>query len=192
MCIKVWKSLGGVNCHDSSKLSKEAYYGGRVELFKAHNEKEFVPYTDINSLYPAMMLREFPGPLSPWDYAKEKDFPKFGVARVKIEIPKMRFCPLPFRRDDGSIVYPYGTLTGVWTVHEIHNAWLRGARVLEVYECLGTNEGSKPYETFVLQMYDERMNSNSDAEKLFFKLLMNNLYGRLGTGGLHHHHPDSV
>ncbi len=180
LCIKAWKHMGGVNCHDTSPLCREAYYGGRVELFKEFNESNHVCYTDINSLYPSQMLKDFPAELIPWT---EERLPKYGVARVTIKIPKTAFGPLPYRSDDGRILYPYGQITGVWTIAEINAAISRGARILERHDCLGTDEAIRPYGSFITEVYERRLAAKTEPEKLFYKLLMNNLYGRLGTGG---------
>lgn len=179
LCVKVWKAWGGENCHDSTLLSRAAYFGGRVELFKKINETPDVCYTDINSLYPAMMLKEFPGPLEDCG----TDLPKIGVARVRIKIPKCDFAPLPWRNDEGRIFYPWGTIEGSWTLAEIRAATARGAKLEKVYECFGTDETAQPYAGFVTKLYAARLAATNEAEKLFFKLLMNNLYGRLGSGG---------
>ncbi len=181
LCVKTWKALGGTNCHDSTVLSREAYYGGRVELFKKVNDTDNVAYTDINSLYPAMMLREFPAELEEWDVTTP--LPKFGVAKVRVKIPKTDFAPLPWRSKDGRIFYPWGTIEGAWTIHELNAAVQRGCVIEKVFECYGTNESAKPYAAFVLKLYEARLAAKTEAEKLFYKLLMNNLYGRLGAGG---------
>jgi hypothetical protein len=181
LCVKVWKELCGDNCHDSNPLSKEAYYGGRVELFKQRNDSESIAYTDINSLYPSVMLKEFPADLQEWT---EKRLPRFGIIKCWIKIPKTDLPVLPYRDNEGRILFPYGTFTGTWTVAEVNEAIKRGAKILETIEIRGTDEALTPYATFVNKLYDMRVIAKTDAEKLFFKLLLNNLYGRLGTGGV--------
>lgn len=207
LCVKVWKALGGVNCHDSNALSRAAYYGGRVELFKVCNDATWalndpekvyavfnknapsdllkfprratVCWTDINSLYPSVMLQEFPGEME--DFGTT--LPPFGVARVRVRVPKTDLCVLPWRSDDGEIFYPWGRFEGSWTIAELMAAKKRGAVIEKVFEAFGSEESFKPYNVFVEKLYAARLASTSDAEKLFFKLLMNNLYGRLGNGG---------
>lgn len=220
LCVKVWKRLGGVNDHDSHELSRDALFGGRVELFSVtddytwqhndhnliyrlfHNElipeehkiltkhgysgllniatKSRVCYVDINSLYPAMMLKEFPGMMEYWSEAR---LPKFGIIKCEVYQPETPLPILPYRKADGRIIYPCGKFSGTWTIAEINAFVKNGGKILKRIECIGTDEGSKPYECFVLPMYQNRMASNSEAERLFFKLLMNNLFGRLGTSG---------
>lgn len=180
LCVKVWKHWSGENVHDSSELSKEALFGGRVELFKVRNETNEICWTDINSLYPSVMMKEFPGRLELW----EKDgLPKWGIAKIVIDVPKTDLPVLPYRNDEGRILYPYGRLQGTWTIPEINACLTRGGKLVKVIQAYGAEEAIKPYQTFVSKLYEARLGSNSEAEKLFFKLLMNNLYGRLGTSG---------
>jgi len=180
LCVKIWKFLGGVNCHDTNPLAKEAYFGGRVELFKHRNETEIVAYTDINSLYPAMMLKDFPAEVRVWT---SDILPKFGVVKCRVKIPKCGVAVLPYRSEDGRILYPYGEFSGTWTVVEIQAAIARGATI-DVEECFGTDDSFSPYKAFVLDGYAKRQNSKTESERLFHKLILNNLYGRLGTGGV--------
>jgi len=181
LAIKVWQSWGGENCHDSSLLSREGLYGGRVELFKVHNEADFACWTDINSLYPYVMQGTFPGELEVWE---RKDLPEFGMVRATVKAPESDIMVLPLRADDGRILYPWGTFQGVWTIAELKTAVEYGYKIQQVHECLGSNVSTRPYSVYVQRLYEMRLESKSDAEKLFFKLLMNNLYGRLGTSGL--------
>ncbi len=183
LCVKVWKRFGEPNCHDSNPICKEAYYGGRVELFKQRNDEAVIAYTDINSLYPSVMVREFPAELCEWE-ADANDLPKYGVIKCKVKVPKTDLAVLPFRNEDGRILFPYGTFSGTWTIFEINEALKRGATILETFEVWGTDESITPYKKFVEAMYDMRLAATTESEKLMLKLLMNNLYGRLGTGGV--------
>lgn len=182
LCVALWKEWEGENCHDSTALSREALFGGRVELFKHRNESKNVCWTDINSLYPSVMRGEFPGPLEPWP--KKKKLPKFGIVNCTVKVPEMELTPLPFRRRDGMILYPWGRFTGTWTVAELNAALECGASIERVREVWGTNETMQPYREFVDKLYRVRAEAKTPAESLFYKLLMNNLYGRLGTTGV--------
>ncbi|MCI0615202.1 hypothetical protein L0244_19605, partial [bacterium] len=107
----------------------------------------------------------------------------YGVAAIDIYIPKMFIAPLPARMEDGRVVFPTGKLTGVWTLHEIRNAVAHGAKVLKVHASVGSEEGEFYYRDFILEMYRLRNESKSEPHRLFYKLLMNNLYGQLGMSG---------
>lgn len=178
--VKLWQAWGGSNCHDSLELSREALYGGRVELFKPHDETGKVAYTDINSLYPYVMQKDYPGPLEDC----ETNLAEHGIAHVTMSQPETDLPVLPLRGKDGRILYPWGKFSGVWTLPELREAEKRGARIIKVHQCYGTNEVSKPYKFFTDRLYKARLASESTAEKTFFKFIMNSLYGRLGTTGV--------
>lgn len=179
LCVKVWKNWGGENCHDSTELSREALFGGRVELFKPHSDTNNVGWTDINSLYPSVMRRKFPGPLEDTG----TDMKEFGIAEVTVTAKQTDLAVLPWRKEDGRILYPWGKFRGTWTIAELREAEKHGYKIEKVHQCYSTDEYMIPYGTFVDRLYKARQASESDAEKLFFKLLMNNLYGRLGSSG---------
>ena len=177
--IRLWKFWGGVNIHDSGELSRCALYGGRVELFKPRNESRNVCYTDVNSLYPHVMRNEFPVIMEACS-----DIPAFGVAEVTVKQKETDLTVLPFRTPEGEIVYPWGMMKGAWTAAELRKACELGCKIEKFHSASGSSEGHKPYEEFVTRIYRLRKESSVEAEKVFYKLLMNNLYGRLGIQGV--------
>lgn len=179
--MKVWRALGGDNWHDSSEYSLEAYYGGRVEIFKAGGIGNIF-YTDINSLYPYCLTKEYPDDLHETNELTER----YGIATVTIIIPKSNWiAPLPVRQDDGRIIYPIGKFKGTWTFHEIRYAVNHfGAKVVNVHKAFATNSGQSFYRDFVLHCYNRRKQARQDAEKTFWKFVMNSFYGRLGLSGI--------
>lgn len=178
LAIKIWKKQGGKNWFDDDAFHKRAYYGGRVELF---GQRSFsASYTDINSLYPWGLTQGFPGPL---EITRRLD--GYGIAEVTIAIPKTVFVsPLPWRDEDtGKKLFPVGKIRGVWTFAEIHAAVEAGARVLKIHSAEGSKQVFFPYKDFIGHFYQKRLDAKSDMEKLYYKLLMNNLYGQLATSG---------
>lgn len=178
LAVKIWKSLGGENWTDTSEFSHESLFGGRVEIFSNGGEGRIV-YTDVNSLYPSAMLGKFPDAME----NHGNTLPEFGAAEVEIDIPAMDIAPLPFRREDGAILFPCGKLRGVWTIPEIKFAVESGAKIKRVIRAFGSKTGTANYAPFISKFYSERLKTTSEAHKLFFKLLMNNLYGQLAVGG---------
>lgn len=180
LCVAIWKEWGGTNCHDSTDLCREGLFGGRVELFKRENDSRHICWTDINSLYPSVMLGAFPGPLEVW---RKKRLPRFGVAQVTVAVPKMALCPLPLRREDGMILYPWGKFTGTWPICELNNAVEMGVKIVKRHACYGTDEATYPYKDLFQRLYANRLKSKSPGEYEFWKRLMTTLHGRLGTKG---------
>lgn len=178
--VNLWKAWGGENVHNSHEICRDAIYGGRVELFKRESQSDTVLYADINSLYPTMMTKAFPAELED----TRAELKEYGVAQVTIDLPEMEIPVLPWRSPEGKIFFPFGTITGVWTVAEIRAAEQRGAKILKVHDALTTDEAIYPYRDYIQKIYALRKASVSKVEKNFYKLLMNTLYGRLGTSGI--------
>ncbi len=188
LCVRLWQAMGGENWNDASPLSREAIFGGRVELF-SNGGTGNIAWTDVNSLYPWAMTQKFPAVIS-----EQKDLTLYGVTRARVKVPEQEIAPLPYRVkwDDGfdgvwpgAILFPCGNFDGVWTNAELVNAVdNHGVKIEKIYESWGSNHGEAYYADFVNDFYDKRLKSESDAEKLVYKLLMNNLYGQLGMSGI--------
>ena len=202
MAVAIWSGpvMGGGNWQCSIPCVREAYYGGRVELFRPEASGDNIYYCDINSLYPAMMLEKFPTAADMWfglDSMEDADRvmrdlkrPLYGVARVDLFIPMDTLIgPLPVKREGtGEVCFPVGPASGWWTVHEIRYALSRGTKLVKLHEAYGSQDGEDYYADFVRTFYrlrQEELNKETpdEGKTLFYKLLMNNLYGQLGMRG---------
>lgn len=148
-------------------------------------------YSDINSLYPYCMTLLYPDDYYDISHRCEerwrgvlKQSPLWGVAEVTIEVPEMPITPLPVRAEDGSIYFPFGELTGYWTIAEIDSAVKAGAHVTKISWAMGSETASACYKVFVYDVYDKRKAETDPGKSLFYKLLMNTLYGQLGMDGI--------
>lgn len=177
LAVAVWKAMGGENWFDDGTISRQAMYGGRAELFRDTVEG-FITHTDINSLYPWAMTQKFPVA-----FDARSGIDGYGIADVTIKIPECEFAPLPVRRADGGIFYPFGRIRGFWTLAEIQAAIGQGASVQKIHGSWGSSKGEAYYQEFSSGIYDRRLAAKSEAEKQQFKLLLNNLYGQLLMGG---------
>lgn len=202
MAVGIWSGpvMGGGNWQCSIPSVREAYYGGRVELFRPEAAGKNIYYCDINSLYPAQMTKKFPAGADlffGFDSIEEAERvlcdPRrelYGVAHVDLDIPMdTRIGPLPVKREKtGEVCFPIGPVSGWWTTHEIRYALRKGAKLRKLREAYGSQEGEAYYADFVHTFYrlrqDELNKPDGDPGKiLFYKLLMNNLYGQLGMRG---------
>jgi len=100
---------------------RQAYYGGRTEMFRAHGKK--LRYYDINSSYVAAMRESMPagdrtiafGRVS-WEMHKGN----VGFAECTVHIPEgCEVPPLPWRAPSGKLIFPVGTFSGVWDTEEL-------------------------------------------------------------------------
>lgn len=171
---------------------RKGYYGGRTEIFRPyttgepdgedeHGKPKYTPAIcgyDINSMYPQAMLNDFPEYLTV-DPLMEK---AKGMAEVTISIPHSLYvAPLPYRGDKGQLLYPVGVIRGVWVYDEIRQAVKRGAKVLKVHEAYGCNVIYRPFDQYIHTLYNKRKGSSDESERLFLKVLMNSLYGKIAS-----------
>lgn len=190
LCVGLWRSMGGRNFPDHAEFSRDAILGGRVELFRPVAGSD-VMWTDINSLYPSVMLRDFPGPMR-----RCRDLMAFGLVEATVRVPEQWLAPLPWRAPEdnppkgvepGALLFPCGVFRGRWTCHELRSAMgFHGVKILKLHRAMGTDKSVKPYADFVLEFYRRRLAEKSEAYRLIYKLIMNNLYGQLAMKGVIH------
>jgi hypothetical protein len=188
LCVKAYTAGGGQNWHEASEESGNALRGARVELFCGGGSGR-IAYVDINSLYPWCMTQNFPECFETMQIKKTPSTSSgqgryalggYGICDCDVYVPKNSvIAPLPIRDEEGRLLFPVGNLRGVWTLAELRNAVQHGAVVKKIRSMLGSMTGKPYYRDYIVENYDRRLAAKSDAEKLFWKLLMNNLYGRL-------------
>lgn len=172
--------------HDfpSSVLSRlhEAYYGGRVEIFRLGEIAGPTYHYDVNSLFPAMMLRHRYPDLTSWYETEAPDWSLEGAARVTLTIPACAIGPLPVRAPEtGELLFPIGEVTGAWCYPEIRAALERGARLDRVHWALEFSETCDPFSSYVADCYARRLRAKAAGDELgsiFWKLVLNSLYGK--------------
>lgn len=178
IATRLFAAGGGGAWFDGFYLSREAYHGGRSELFRATCTEPMI-YADVNSLHPWALTQGMPGPVA---LSRDLDSP-WGFASIEIDVPECDLGVLPVRGALGGVSYPWGRFCGVWTLPEIQAAERRGARIRKVFECYTSPEGVPYYANFILHFYDERLKTKNPAKKIFFKQLLNSFGGNLGMSG---------
>lgn len=159
---------------------RQAYYGGRTEVFNLNKIKN-VYYYDINSSYPASMMLEYPD-LKSWVNKPDLDYE--GITYCKIEHPYMYYPVLPFRGD--KLIFPVGTWQGWYCNNELRYAISQGIKVTPIRGYHYT-KSIYPFKDYINTLYNLRLRPGiSKAESKIYKTLMNSLYGRFGMnfGGL--------
>jgi len=157
----------------------DSYYGGRTEIFKRGYYKN-MKYYDFNSLYPSVMMNDYPDP----DSAKYVTFPSKniieyeGISEVIMEVEEMNVPILPVMHH--KLIFPIGRIRGTYTHLEIRKAIDEGYTLKKIMWTIYYRKVFKPFETFVNDMYSKRMEfkKQKNPTELVFKLLMNSLYGK--------------
>lgn len=168
-----------------------AYYGGRTEAFARgtlkpiiiNNKKYYFKYYDVNSLYPSVMLNKFPNPNSvKYKYYSNTSYLNFeGVSYFELDIPYSDYPLLPFR-ENNKLIFPYGKIKGYYTHVEIRKAIsIYGEGIIhKMLDTVYYTECKHYFKNYINYMYEKRLEKkrNGDFMELFYKLLMNSLYGR--------------
>lgn len=158
-----------------------AYYGGRTEVYDYRPYPKVI-HEDISSSYPTQMHNMiFPFPseymLATYTWEQAKKFE--GISLVRITVPKMHIPPLPYRREDGKLVFPYGTWVAAYTHPELKMAEKYGVVVEKCYQSLIYHRTFRPFVKYIETFYNLK-NTSSGIQRDFYKLMLNGLSGKLG------------
>lgn len=174
---------------------REAYYGGRTEVFTPLLEelpnKQIAGYHyDVNSLYPSVCLNnEYP--IGVPKFYKASNVISFrwrtwlnshiglGFIKAKVFVPKQKIPPLPSRLE--KLCFLCGYLEGTWTFHELEYAVQHcGVKIIEFQEMIYFKETFKVYDNYIKVFSDMKEQATKDknnALREFCKLMMNTAYG---------------
>ena len=142
----------------------QVYFGGRIEV-TAHGDVPGPLYEyDLNSAYGAAMV-EMPAPGGEWvgidtegdaEPARDGKTLPFSLSQCRWRMPPSRQCrlgPLPIRKADGAIHFPYRG-TGVYWERELRAAELFGAIVKREKSWAYIPPSTKPSDPAMWKMVD--------------------------------------
>src|SRR5690606_13664596 len=152
---------GEILCHDNAeaiRLEREAYYGGRVEVWKRGEAREQIFGVDINSMYPyVMQTKLYPSRLVSHRKRETVSGLKsllqqgYGViASVTIKTDENAY-PLRYK---GKLVFPIGTFRTTISTPEIEYALERG-HIVDVHE-VAVYRMLPLFQEFVTNFYSQR------------------------------------
>jgi len=158
----------------------EAYYGGRTEPFSVGTFAN-VRACDAVSMFPWAMTCA-PLPL-PWGGFRRQgadasmDPNGFYRVTVRSDLP---IPILPYRSEEG-LVFPNGRWSGWYVGTELLAFAAAGGRV-RVLEGFQFTELVRPFDRYIRAMFRRKARSQG-ARRLFYKLMLNALYGKFGQRG---------
>ena len=167
------------------ELEKNAYYGGRVEVYVVGKRLQNVYKLDVNSMYPYVM-KKYRYPTKLVKYVKEcsidelKRRIKNGFLAIGRFVVETNEPVYPFRHK-GKLYFPVNRFETYLSTPEIEYALKKG-HIKEVKE-VAFYGGDYIFKDFVNTLYNERLNAKKDnriADVTFFKYLLNSLYGKFG------------
>ena len=159
---------------------RDGYYGGRVEVYRFGYVPGPIRHYDVNSLFPSVMVDgEFPD-LYSYKITSDPDWAGAeGMADVTIRVPETEYPALPMRGSE-DMVYPWGTMRGMWPYPEIRQALRDGATIETVHGAYQHRRGPTPFKEYVEYCYEQRGRSQHEMDNVVWKLFMNSLYGKFG------------
>lgn len=158
---------------------RNSFFGGMTNVFKP--KSDICYHYDVNSLYPASMLLPMPigKPIEHRIFEKSFDIHKFfGFLECKISIPKNLYFPPLVKKHENLLVNATGILTGIWFSEEIKNAIKNyNCSIIDIYFAI-EYKNQIIFKEYVEHFYFFK--NKNDYKKIFYKLLLNSLFGRFG------------
>lgn len=152
--------------HNVDKLIRTSYIGGSTDYYYKHGKN--LKYYDVNSLYPAAMLKPLPVKyIKSHDATNWKLVDMFGFCEAIITTPKDINIPLlPFKQE-GRTIHPEGTWQGIYFTEEL--------------KPLIYHEFTKEYlfQDYIDHFYENKKTSKG-ALRWISKMHLNSLYGYFG------------
>jgi hypothetical protein len=162
-----------------------AYYGGRTEAFFHGKFKGKYNMYDINSLYPSVMLNEYPNPNTTRvtrktniELIKKYD----GVSLVTVNCPLNINIPLLPYKTATKLYFPTGTFKGWYSHIELRRALEIGYTIMNIEETIYYEKNIRPFSEYVNDLYEKRMKYKEEDNPMeeAVKLYLNSFYGKLG------------
>jgi hypothetical protein len=177
-----------ISLHDSEEsaaLERYCYYGGRVECFKVGEFTGKFFGLDINSMYPAVMLKnKYPVKLLSYrcrnTLQEIEEFINRGLGICGRFIVKTDRPLLPARLQD-NLIFPVGTFETYLSTPEIIMSLQRGL-LIDVKE-ISIFQMEEIFRDYVTYFYEKRQAAKAQGNKVYdllFKLFLNSLYGKFG------------
>jgi hypothetical protein len=162
------------------------YYGGRVTITRPRATGPGTHW-DMSSAYPAA-LATTPIPHGEVGSASGKDalrclaMDRPGIYSCIVTVPEMFLPPLPARQGE-RVTYPTGTFRGVWSLHELRAAMVRGVTIDTVKWCVVWEHSSVLFEDLIDKWWRARARAGKKTPLgEWLRLLANSFTGKLAEG----------
>ncbi len=166
-----------ITYYPNSQKVRPAYYASRVEVFRPKCKKGY--YFDINSSFPWSMTQTLPGKL----IGSSKEIPDDPcenpcIAELTVTVPERFLTPVPYRDEEGRILFPTGTWTSSFGGPDIRLMLEEGCTIEKVHKVYHY-ERFHDLGDYVRELYALKA-SEKGFKREVYKLLLNALYGKFG------------
>lgn len=185
--IKIENSSNDLNKHE---FILQSYRGGFSAVFNPIEEKYKLTHIDINSSYPNSMTLHLPVGLGMWLHDKyirmfnqnlkllNRDLLSlFGFFDVRINVKEIRSISPLIMKHEGKLTDVTGEVRITIFSEELKFIMLNGGEILEIYAGI-IYDDAPVLRRFALELYNKRISSKDETEKIIYKLILNSAYGR--------------
>ncbi len=174
------------------RLERESYRGGRTEVFRhgEYKDRELY-YYDVNSMYPHVM-RENRFPTSVYALYRRENLKGLSLDKIKHLIDKFleegklvivrchvgentNYPIIGVRDDERRLIFPKWKDAVICTPE-----YLRCKDNITRIDEFVVYNSDYIFREFVTYFYDKRMSTEDPVMNLFYKLILNSLYGKFG------------
>lgn len=189
--IGVYNKIANLSDKLNTEL-RDGYFGGMNDIYIPEfrvngvtgTNTEFKVY-DVNSLYPYIMKQKlFQGTPMVFRYGCPPLKHINGYVLATVNVPKDIQYPVLIKRDPvRGLIQPTGEWEGIFNTDELKYAILLGVEVKNIEKAWSFAGYSHNFTEYVNDLYELKNNAEDDADRHFYKLMLNSLYGLLGYRG---------
>lgn len=158
--------------HDS--YIREAFFGGRCEVFGNAYSNEHIKYYDFSGMYGQCMLESFH--LGDFAYKKPTEIKEPGFYNIEY-MSNINFLPVLPSHETGKLVFYNGKGSGTFWFEEIILFEKMGGEILKINSAIIYEKFEPVFKKFV-NKFNEIKKKNG-YYKIFGKLMINSLYGSM-------------
>ncbi len=184
----------------SQRFIRDSCYGGRLLHYRKYFEKDVTLINgktsrglvslDGNSLYPSAMFKGmYPigkphvmtdNQCSPFILRKFLEDGIMFIAEVELDAGNIRYPLLPYKTEEGNLIYRAGKFTGVYNSVDLREAMNDGYELKKVLRGIFWYESSRIYYNCIEFMYNERLKLKKEDNPMEYviKIIVNSMYGK--------------
>ena len=159
------------------RMFRDAYYGGRCEVFGNLKKDEHCFHFDFSGMYSQQLLKEFPygnyRRIEPCYCINDYGF-YYVLVESNCELPS-----LPYRdKNSGKLLFPNGTFYGLYWGEELNLFIRNGGVIKKIYYGIEFEKKDYLFKDFANTCIENRKLTTHD--KTIWKMIPNSFIGRLG------------